>query len=108
MDCKTFLCSRTRQHVNHLLAPATNVVPPTQTLDIAVLRTQILELQQLFGAGDMAADDAFGRLQDAFGTLMPDEFALIEESIEALNYLKAAELCNRLLEVTGMAPSGDL
>ena len=90
------------------MVPATNVAPPTPILDMAVLRTGIVELQQLLAAGDLKADDAFGRLQDMFGTLMPDEFALIEESIEALNYLKASELCNRLLEATGTTPSGDL
>ncbi|MDM5178904.1 hypothetical protein PO883_17010 [Massilia sp. DJPM01] len=90
------------------LAPAANGAPLTPTLDIAVLRTRTVELQQLLAAGDLKADDAFGRLQDAFGTLMPDEFALIEESIDALDYLKASELCNRLLEATSIAPSGDL
>lgn len=90
------------------MAPATNVAPPTPTLDISVLRTRTVELQQLLAAGDLKADDAFGRLQEAFGTLMPDEFALIEESIEALHYLKASELCNRLLEAIRIAPGGDL
>lgn len=89
-------------------APATNAPRPTPTLDIAVLRTRIIELQQLLAAGDLEAEDAFGRLKDEFGTLMPDEFALIEESIEALNYPKASELCNRLLEATRIAPSGHL
>ncbi|NHZ80826.1 hypothetical protein F2P44_16315 [Massilia sp. CCM 8695] len=90
------------------LAPAANGAPLRPTLDIAVLRTRTVELRQLLAAGDLKADDAFGRLQDAFGTLMPDEFALIEESIDALDYLKASELCNRLLEATSIAPSGDL
>jgi PAS domain S-box-containing protein len=88
------------------MAPTTTAPPPT--LDIAVLRTRVVELQQLLAAGDLEADDAFGRLQDAFGTLMPAEFALIEESIDALNYQKATELCNRLLDASGIASSGDL
>jgi PAS domain S-box-containing protein len=88
------------------MAPAINA--PTPLLDIAVLRTRVVELQHLLAAGDLEADDAFARLQDAFGTLMPAEFALIEESIEALNYQKASELCNRLLEATVIVPGGDL
>lgn len=88
------------------MAPAAKT--PTPISYIAVLRTRVVELQQLLAAGDLEADDAFGRIQDAFGTLMPAEFALIEESIEALNYQKATELCNRLLEATAISPSGDL
>ncbi|WP_219116688.1 PAS domain S-box protein [Janthinobacterium sp. UMAB-56] len=90
------------------IAPAANAAPLTPTWDMAVLRTGIVELQQLLAAGDLEADDAFGRLQDAFGPLMPDEFAVIEESIEALNYLKASELCHRLLESIGTTPNGEL
>ena len=87
--------------------PATKVAAAKPKVDMAVLRNGIAELQQLLAAGDMEANDVFGRLQETFGTQMPDEFALIEESIDALNYLKATELCSRLLESTAITPRGN-
>jgi len=82
------------------MEPVSPAAPPSPSpsLDVAALRTGIEELRQLLVAADMEADELFARLQDAFATLMPDEFALLEESIGTLNYAKATELCTQLLQ----------
>ncbi len=91
------------KHYLAQMAPAPLIAAPLPSLDMAALRTGVEELQQLLAAADLEADDAFGRLREVFGTLMPDEFALIEESMEALNYPKATELCTRLLVAVSAA-----
>jgi HPt (histidine-containing phosphotransfer) domain-containing protein len=85
-----------------LLAALQAATAPSQAtnapIDNAALRAALLSMAGQLQNADMAATDAMAELQRVYGATIGDRLQSLDEAIGALDFERAAALCDTLIE----------